>query len=51
MNENDFLDGVSNVDDDVVERFVTMDNKLQPARLPTADTTKGTCTIPTSSPI
>ena len=29
MKENDFLDGVSNVDPDVVERFVSMDNKLQ----------------------
>ena len=29
MKENEFLDGVSNVDTDVVERFVSMDNKLQ----------------------
>ena len=29
MKENEFLDGVSNVDPDVVERFVSMDNKLQ----------------------
>ena len=29
MKENEFLDGVSNIDSDVVERFVSMDNKLQ----------------------
>lgn len=29
MNENVFLDGVSNIETDVVERFVSMDNKLQ----------------------
>lgn len=29
MKENYFLDGVSNVDTDVVERFVSMDNRLQ----------------------
>ena len=29
MKENDFLDGVSNIEADVVERFVDMDNKLQ----------------------
>ena len=29
MKENEFLDGVSNIEPDVVERFVTMDNKLQ----------------------
>ena len=29
MKENEFLDGVSNVDSDVVERFVSMDNRLQ----------------------
>ena len=29
MKENEFLDGVSNIDPDVVERFVSMDNKLQ----------------------
>jgi flagellar motor protein MotB len=29
MKENEFLDGVSNIETDVVERFVTMDNKLQ----------------------
>lgn len=29
MKENEFLDGVSNIETDVVERFVSMDNKLQ----------------------
>ena len=29
MKENDFLDGVSNIESDVVERFVSIDNKLQ----------------------
>ena len=29
MKENAFLDGVSNIEPDVVERFVAMDNKLQ----------------------
>lgn len=29
MKENDFLDGISNVDPDVVEGFISMDNKLQ----------------------
>ncbi len=29
MKENEFLDGVSNIDPDVVERFISMDNKLQ----------------------
>lgn len=29
MKENDFLDGVSSIAPDVVERFVSMDNKLQ----------------------
>lgn len=29
MKENKFLDAVGNVDDDVVERFVSMDNELQ----------------------
>ena len=29
MKENDFLDSVSNIRSDVVERFVSMDNKLQ----------------------
>lgn len=29
MKENDFLDGISNIEADVVERFVNMDNKLQ----------------------
>lgn len=29
MNENKFLDGVSTIDSDVVERFVSMDNQLQ----------------------
>ena len=29
MKENEFLDGVSNIEPDVVERFVKMDNKLQ----------------------
>ena len=29
MKENEFLDGVSNIDSDVVERFVSMDNQLQ----------------------
>ena len=29
MNENRFLDGVSSIDADVVERFVSMDNQLQ----------------------
>ena len=29
MKENEFLDGVSNIEPDVVERFVSMDNKLQ----------------------
>ena len=29
MKENEFLDGVSNIEPDVVERFVNMDNKLQ----------------------
>ncbi len=29
MKENEFLDGVSNIESDVVERFVNMDNKLQ----------------------
>ena len=29
MKENEFLDGVSNIEADVVERFVSMDNKLQ----------------------
>jgi hypothetical protein len=28
MKENEFLDGVSNIETDVVERFVTMDNNL-----------------------
>ena len=29
MKENEFLDGVSNMESDIVERFVRMDNKLQ----------------------
>ena len=29
MKENEFLDGVSNIDPDVVERFVSMDKRLQ----------------------
>ena len=29
MQENEFLDGVSNIESDVIERFVFMDNKLQ----------------------
>lgn len=29
MKENEFLDGVSNIEPDVVERFVSMDEKLQ----------------------
>ena len=29
MKENEFLDGMSNIDADVIERFVNMDNKLQ----------------------
>ena len=29
MKENRFLDGVSNIESDVVERFVSMDNQLQ----------------------
>ena len=29
MKENEFLDGVSNIEPDVVERFVSMDNQLQ----------------------
>ena len=29
MKENDFLDGVSNVELDVVDRFISMDNKLK----------------------
>ncbi|MBE6544130.1 MAG: hypothetical protein E7675_06990 [Ruminococcaceae bacterium] len=29
MKENEFLDGVSNIEPDVVERFISMDNKLQ----------------------
>lgn len=29
MRENKFLDGVSNIESDVVERFVSMDNQLQ----------------------
>ena len=29
MKENEFLDGVSNIEPDVVERFVLVDNKLQ----------------------
>ncbi len=29
MKENEFLDGVSNIDADIVERFVSMDNRLQ----------------------
>lgn len=29
MKENDFLDGISNIEPDVVERFISMDNKLQ----------------------
>lgn len=29
MNENKFLDGLSTIDSDVVERFVSMDNQLQ----------------------
>ena len=29
MKENEFLDGVSNIEPDIVERFVSMDNKLQ----------------------
>lgn len=29
MKENEFLDGVSNIEADVVERFISMDNKLQ----------------------
>ncbi|MBP3332943.1 MAG: hypothetical protein J6M35_02750, partial [Clostridia bacterium] len=29
MKENEFLDGVSNIESDVVERFVSMDNQLQ----------------------
>ncbi len=29
MKENEFLDGISNIEPDVVERFVSMDNKLQ----------------------
>ncbi len=29
MKENEFLDGVSNIESDVVERFVSMDNRLQ----------------------
>ncbi len=29
MKENEFLDGIGNVDSDIIERFVAMDNKLQ----------------------
>ena len=29
MKENEFLDGVSNIESDIVERFVAMDNKLK----------------------
>ena len=29
MKENKFLDGISNIESDVVERFIDMDNKLQ----------------------
>ena len=29
MKENEFLDGVSNIDPDIVERFVSMDNRLK----------------------
>ena len=29
MKKNEFLDGVSNIEPDVVERFVKMDHKLQ----------------------
>ena len=29
MKENEFLDGISNIESDVVERFVSMDNRLQ----------------------
>ncbi|MBQ7779886.1 MAG: hypothetical protein IJ404_05265 [Clostridia bacterium] len=29
MKENEFLDGVSNIDSDIVERFVSMDNRLK----------------------
>ncbi len=29
MKENEFLDGISNIESDVVERFISMDNKLQ----------------------
>ena len=29
MNENAFLDGISNIENDVVERFISMDNKLK----------------------
>ena len=29
MKENEFLDGVSNIEPDVVERFISMDNKLK----------------------
>ncbi len=29
MKENEFLDGVSNIDSDIVERFISMDNRLK----------------------
>ncbi len=29
MKENEFLDGVSNIDPDIVERFISMDNRLK----------------------
>ncbi len=29
MKENEFLDGISNIEPDVIERFISMDNKLQ----------------------
>ena len=29
MKENEFLDGISNIDPDIVERFVSMDNRLK----------------------
>ncbi len=29
MKENEFLDGINNIDEDIVERFVSMDNRLR----------------------
>ncbi len=29
MKENEFLDGINNIDEDIVERFVSMDNRLK----------------------